>query len=93
MLANEPVGEREELMRRMITTPLRHLTVVHRVGNPMSGTDVRAAILDRSSLFQEHLSQGRSGERIFEHVPFSISIISGRMWRSGGECKDMAVRR
>jgi len=57
--------------------------VVHRKGNPMSNTDVRAAILDRGSLFQEHLN----GERRLEHVPFSISIISGRMWRCGGEGK------
>ncbi|CAI7786045.1 unnamed protein product, partial [Closterium sp. NIES-53] len=81
ILAEESLEERERQLARMLRTPLRNLTVVHKVGNPMSRTDLTDAILDPGSVFHPFVSAG--GDMFFDNVPFSIIVVSDRSWHHG----------
>ncbi|CAI6002140.1 unnamed protein product [Closterium sp. NIES-65] len=85
ILAEESLEERERQLARMLRTPLRNLTVVHKVGNPMSRTDLTDAILDPGSVFHPFVSAG--GDMFFDNVPFSIIVVSDRSWHHGERTK------
>ncbi|GJP39026.1 hypothetical protein CLOM_g23421 [Closterium sp. NIES-68] len=85
ILAEESLEERESQLARMLRTPLRNLTVVHKVGNPMSRTDLTDAILDAGSVFHPFVSAG--GHMFFDNVPFSIIVVSDRSWHHGERTK------
>ncbi|CAI5480563.1 unnamed protein product [Closterium sp. Yama58-4] len=85
ILAEESLEEREQQLARMLRTPLRNLTVVHKVGNPMSRTDLTDAILDPGSVFHPFVSAG--GDMFFDNVPFSIIVVSDRSWHHGERTK------
>ncbi|MCO5556837.1 hypothetical protein L7F22_010390 [Adiantum nelumboides] len=82
ILAETPKEEREYILNRKIRTPLRNVRVIHQVGNHMSRTDVKAAILHPLPV-----KLGRSVKKLKmltnTKIPLSILEIADSTWREG----------
>ncbi|KAI5063841.1 hypothetical protein GOP47_0020511 [Adiantum capillus-veneris] len=83
ILAETPKEEREHILSRKIHKPLQNVEVNHQVGNPMSRTDVEAAIM-------HPLPKSKSGCLVKKQkmpdstkMPLSILVIADSKWRAG----------
>ncbi|MCO5560423.1 hypothetical protein L7F22_014038 [Adiantum nelumboides] len=83
ILAETPKEEREYILSRKIRTPLRNVRIIHQVGNPMSRTDVKAAILHPLPVMKLGRSVKKSKMLDNTKIPLSILVIADSTWRAG----------
>uniref|UniRef100_A0A7I4B992 RCK N-terminal domain-containing protein n=1 Tax=Physcomitrium patens TaxID=3218 RepID=A0A7I4B992_PHYPA len=81
ILAEAPVEERKACLARRNERLLRNIHVVHKIGNPMSRTDLQDAILDSNPLNLH--KEVKSAAEESEKIPFSIIVVGDRGWHAG----------
>ncbi|CAM6026874.1 unnamed protein product [Sphagnum balticum] len=90
VLAEAQVDERIEALKRRISTPLRNINVVHKLGNPMSRTDLRDAILGSDIQTDSNVvmtAVPKTLEESNEKLPLSIVVIGDKGWLVGDTSK------
>lgn len=85
ILAEAPVEERKACLARRSKTQLRNIHIVHKIGNPMSRSDLQDAIL--SSIPQRSHTGVKSADDDSEKIPLSIVVIGDRGWHAGDSTK------
>ncbi|KAG0625220.1 hypothetical protein M758_2G037400 [Ceratodon purpureus] len=85
ILAETPVEERKACLARRSKTHLRNIQVVHKIGNPMSRSDLQDAIL--SSIPQRLHTGVKSADEDSVKIPLSIVVIGDKGWHAGESSK------
>ncbi|KAJ7564355.1 hypothetical protein O6H91_02G014000 [Diphasiastrum complanatum] len=80
ILAEASIEERNVIINRMVTKPLRHIQLSHRVGNPLSGTDLRNALLEAQKKEMKGIKTKEKNAGRPEKPPLSIVAIADKGW-------------
>lgn len=84
ILTDTPKEQREFILSRKIRRPLQNVQVNHQVGNPMSRTDVKAAVLHSLSKSNSGSKQNLADDT---KMPLSILVIADSTWKAGDKSR------
>lgn len=87
ILADTPGEERQRIMNRKISRQLRNIHVIQQVGNPMSTTDLKMAILHPSAKWK--MGNSAKNPKNVDNMkrPLSILVIADNTWKLGDKSR------